>query len=69
MSVAERRQEMGVRLALGASPRDLYRSVLAHGLGLTAIGLAAGLALALGAAGLLRRLLYETSPFDPARSR
>ena len=65
-SVAERRQEMGVRLALGASPRDLYRRVLAHGLGLTAIGLAAGLALALGAAGLLRRLLYETSPFDPA---
>lgn len=64
-SVAERRQEMGVRLALGASPRDLYRSVLTRGLGLTAVGLAAGLALALGAARLLSRLLYATSPFDP----
>jgi putative ABC transport system permease protein len=65
-SVALRRQEMGVRLALGATPRDLYRTVLSRGLGLTAAGLGIGLLLAVPAARLLSRLLYETSPFDPA---
>jgi putative ABC transport system permease protein len=64
-AVAERRQEMGLRLALGASPRDLYRTVLSRGLTLTAVGLGIGLALAIGAARLLRALLYDTSPFDP----
>lgn len=64
-SVAQRRQEMGLRLALGASPRDLYRTVLSRGLMLTAMGLAIGLALAIGGARLLRALLYDTSPFDP----
>ncbi len=63
-SVTERRQEMGVRLALGASPRDLYRSVLTQGLGLTAAGLGSGLVLAIAAARLLAGLLYGTSPFD-----
>jgi putative ABC transport system permease protein len=64
-AVAQRRQEMGLRLALGASPGDLYRAVLARGLTLTATGLTIGLVLAIGAARLLRALLFETSPFDP----
>ena len=64
-AVAQRRQEMGLRLALGASPGDLYRTILSHGLTLTAAGLAIGLGLAIGAARLLSALLYETSPFDP----
>jgi putative ABC transport system permease protein len=64
-SVAQRRREMGVRLALGASPRDLYRTILTRGLTLTAAGLAIGLGGAIGAARLLSALLYETSPFDP----
>jgi putative ABC transport system permease protein len=63
-SVAERRQEMGVRLALGASPRTLYRTILTQGLGLTAAGLGVGLLLAIAAARLLSGLLYGTSPFD-----
>jgi len=43
-AVAQRRLEFGIRLALGATPRDLVRLVGAHGLRLTAIGIAAGLA-------------------------
>ena len=64
-SVTQRRQEMGLRLALGASPRDLYRTVLGRGLALTGAGLTIGLLLAAGAARLLSALLYDTSPFDP----
>jgi putative ABC transport system permease protein len=64
-AVAQRRQEMGLRVALGASPGDLYRTVLARGLTLTAAGLTIGLVLAIAAARLLRALLYDISPFDP----
>jgi putative ABC transport system permease protein len=64
-SVSERRQEMGVRLALGASPRELYRLVFTRGLALSAAGLLIGGVLAAGMARLLNRLLYGTSPFDP----
>jgi putative ABC transport system permease protein len=64
-SVSLRRQEMGVRLALGASPRSLYRLVLGRGLALTAVGLLIGLAGAVAAARALTSLLYETSAFDP----
>ena len=64
-SVAVRRQEMGVRLALGASPRDLYRLVLTRGMGLTGLGLAIGLAGAVAASQTLESLLFETSAFDP----
>jgi putative ABC transport system permease protein len=64
-AVTQQRQEMGVRLALGASPGDLYRRILWRGLGLSATGLLVGLVVAPGVAVLLRGLLYATSPFDP----
>jgi putative ABC transport system permease protein len=64
-SVALRRQEMGVRLALGAAPGDLYRLVLGRGLALTFVGLAIGLIGALAASRALQTLLYQTSAFDP----
>jgi putative ABC transport system permease protein len=64
-AVAQRRHEMGLRLALGAAPSDLYRTILARGLLLTGIGLTVGFTLAIGVARVLRSLLYETSPFDP----
>ena len=64
-SVANRHQEIGVRLALGASPRDVYRLVLARGLALTGAGLAVGLAGAIAAGGALQSLLYEIDRFDP----
>jgi predicted permease len=64
-SVARRTQEFGVRLALGARPRDLTRDVFGDALRLTAAGTAAGLVAALWAAGLLRALLFEVSTLDP----
>jgi putative ABC transport system permease protein len=63
--VAQRRAEMGLRLALGARPRDVVGLVLREGVGLAAFGLVLGLAGALAAARLLGSLLYETSPLDP----
>jgi putative ABC transport system permease protein len=64
-SVSLRRREMGLRLALGAAPRDLYRLVLRRGLLLTGVGLAIGLAGAVAASRALQGLLFEIDPFDP----
>jgi putative ABC transport system permease protein len=63
--VAQRKPELGLRLALGAHPRDVVRLVLREGVVLAAFGLAFGLVVALAASRLLRTLLYETSPTDP----
>jgi putative ABC transport system permease protein len=65
-AVSMRRQELGLRAALGASPGHLYRLVFGQGLWLTAIGLALGLAGALATGRVLDQLLYETEPYDPA---
>jgi predicted permease len=65
-AVSQRRQEMGIRLALGASPRELRQMVVRSGMRVAAIGLAIG---ALGAAAvsqLLTDLLNGVSPVDPA---
>jgi putative ABC transport system permease protein len=64
-SVEQRRQEMGIRRALGARPADILQLVLREGLGLTAIGIAAGLAGAFAASRALSALLFRTSPTDP----
>jgi predicted permease len=64
-SVGQRTREIGVRLAFGAQPRDLVRSVLREPMGLVAIGGVAGLALAGGAAQALGNQLFQVSPLDP----
>ena len=64
-AVSQRTQEMGIRLALGAAPGDLLRMVLRHGLMLTTIGLAIGLALSFAASGVMRSLLPGIAPRDP----
>ncbi len=67
-AVSQRTQEMGIRLALGASPSSLLNMIVGQGMKLTAIGLAIGLALALGAfgsIGAVRTLLPGISPLDP----
>jgi predicted permease len=62
--VRQRTQELGIRLALGASPRDLWRMVMRRGLTIGAAGLVFGLLGALLVNHLLMALLYEVSPTD-----
>lgn len=64
-SVAQRLPEMGIRLALGALPRDIAGLILREGALLAAAGGVVGLLGALALSELLARLLYETSPRDP----
>jgi len=65
-AVGQRRQEFGVRQALGATPRDILRLVFSSGAGMTVVGLVVGVALALGSTRLLTSLLYGVTPLDPA---
>jgi putative ABC transport system permease protein len=62
--VAERRRELAIRAALGASPARLTCPVLGQGLALTALGLAVGLGLGGAAARSLSSLVYGISPYD-----
>ena len=64
-AVARRTREMGVRLALGAAPGDLLLLVLGEGLLLAALGVAAGLVMALAAARLLAGTLPGVPPVAP----
>ena len=62
--VQQRRQEMGVRLALGAQPSDILRSVLGHGAQLLALGALLGLAGSLAATRVLESYLFEIGATD-----
>jgi putative ABC transport system permease protein len=64
--VAQRRREIGVRLALGASPGDVVGMVLEGGLRLTVLGIAAGVAGAMALSNVLAGFLFGVSPLDPA---
>ena len=67
-AVSQRTQELGIRLALGASPGSLLGMIVGQGMRLTMIGLAIGLVLAIaafGSVGAVRTLLPGISPLDP----
>ncbi|MET0556384.1 MAG: ABC transporter permease [Vicinamibacteria bacterium] len=65
-AVAQRRREIGIRVALGASPRDVTRVFVRHGVLLGLCGAACGAAGAALLTRLLGSLLFGTSPLDPA---
>jgi ABC-type antimicrobial peptide transport system permease subunit len=65
-AVVERRQEIGIRMALGARHGEVRRMVVSQGLTLTILGLVVGLAGAAAAARLLQGFLFGVTPADPA---
>jgi putative ABC transport system permease protein len=64
-SVSQRTNEIGIRMALGASARDVLHLILLQGLGVIGAGLAVGLLAALFTMRLVESLLYRTSAHDP----
>ena len=64
-SVGERTHEIGVRMAMGASSKDVQRLILGNGLSLTIVGMAIGLPVALGLAYALSSLLFGVKVADP----
>jgi predicted permease len=65
-AVARRTREIGIRMALGAHPRDVFGLIMKQGALQTGFALGIGLLLALAAGRLLAQILYEVSPADPA---
>jgi putative ABC transport system permease protein len=65
-SVGQRTQEIGVRLAMGATSGMVFRMVLGQAVTLAAIGVGIGLIAAAGATRVLQTLLYDTEPRDPS---
>jgi putative ABC transport system permease protein len=65
-TVTERTHEIGVRLALGAQPRDVLTMLVGQGMTLAASGAIIGIAAALGITRVMASLLFGVSPTDPA---
>jgi ABC-type antimicrobial peptide transport system permease subunit len=63
-SVTQRTREIGIRMALGAQPKSVYRLILKEAGWLTGIGIALGLACCVPAATLMRHLLFGVSSWD-----
>jgi putative ABC transport system permease protein len=64
-TVSQRLSELGVRVALGATPQHIMKLIVGYGARLAALGLVLGLALSLAAGRLLQGLLFNVTPRDP----
>jgi predicted permease len=64
-SVAQRTQELGIRIALGASSADIFKLVIGNGLRIAAAGIVIGSAASFALTRLMASLLYQTSATDP----
>jgi ABC-type antimicrobial peptide transport system permease subunit len=65
-NVAQRTNEIGIRMAMGARPADVLSLVVGHGMRLAGIGIAAGAACGIAVTRLLENLLFRVRTYDPA---
>ncbi len=65
-AVAQRTREMGIRMAMGSTAREIFVLVVSQGARITLLGLLVGGAAAVGLGRLIRSLLYDVQPLDPA---
>jgi len=64
--VSQGTRELGIRMALGATPAGILRLIVGHGMGIAAVGVCAGLMGALALTRFMRNLLLGVAPLDPA---
>src|SRR5258708_4103245 len=65
LTINQRVNEIGIRMALGAKPGDVLAMILRQGMTLVTVGLAIGLASALALTGMMKSLLFQVEPNDP----